>query len=406
MGNMACCESPNNTKPANQNNTQVNKHVDTLSPDNTKLSSKNPGIKTTPNDGLIEEPNLPREGKPTSIGSSAKMSGHNSGGRISPASSVKKNYSKLPKDKIKPFKMANSFLAHNKIIVCMIELENKQIATGSYDNTIKIWDVNNQNCENEIKEDGKVFALLEFEPNLLLSAIDKTPDDVQEISQIRSEDIVINLWDLNSANSDNKIIHSFTGHQLRINCLVKCDDKFFASCSNDGDIIIWDYHLKRQVNVLRGHGDCVLCMIQLNDGKLCTGSADMTIKIWDWERGLCENTLSGNTHWVKCLCQLNNGYIISGSHDNAVIIWDNNYQKVSDLKGHSRSVRSICQIGKTNYIATASFDHTIRIWNIINNECVQTLTEHVSSVINVIYHSEGYLISSSNDKTIKIWKNA
>ena len=404
MGNMACCESPNNTRPANQNNTQVNKHVDTLPPDNTKLSSKNPGIKTTPNDGLIEEPNLSREGKRISIGSSVKMSSHNSGGRISPASSVKKNYSKLPKDKIKPFKMANSFLAHNKIIVCMIELENKQIATGSYDNTIKIWDVNNQNCENEIIEDGKVFALLEFEPNLLLSAIDKTPDDVQEISQIRSEDIVINLWDLNSANSDNKIIHSFTGHQLRINCLVKCDDKFFASCSNDGEIIIWDYHLRKKVHNLLGHADCILCLIRLNNGNLCSGSADKTIKIWNWENASCIATLEGNEHWVKCLCQLSNGYILSGSHDNLIKIWDNYNQFVTDLKGHTESVRSICQIGKTNYIASASFDHTIKIWDLNKNECIQTLTEHTSSVINILYHSDGYLISSSKDKTIKIWK--
>ena len=404
MGNMACCESPNNTRPANQNNTQVNKHVDTLPPDNTKLNSKNPGIKTTPNDGLIEEPNLSREGKRISIGSSVKMSSHNSGGRISPASSVKKNYSKLPKDKIKPFKMANSFLAHNKIIVCMIELENKQIATGSYDNTIKIWDVNNQNCENEIIEDGKVFALLEFEPNLLLSAIDKTPDDVQEISQIRSEDIVINLWDLNSANSDNKIIHSFTGHQLRINCLVKCDDKFFASCSNDGEIIIWDYHLRKKVHNLLGHADCILCLIRLNNGNLCSGSADMTIKIWNWENASCIATLTGNKHWVKCLCQLSNGYILSGSHDNLIKIWDNYNQFVTDLKGHTESVRSICQIGKTNYIASASFDHTIKIWDLNTNECIQTLTEHTSSVINILYHSDGYLISSSKDKTIKIWK--
>jgi len=405
MGNMACCESTNNTKPANpKTNTQTNKHIDTLPPDNTKLNSKNPEIKTTPNDGLIEEPNLPREGKPTSIGSSAKMSSHNSGGRISPASSVKKNYSKLPKDKIKPFKMANSFLAHNKIIVCMIELENKQIATGSYDNTIKIWDVNNQNCENEIIEDGKVFALLEFEPNLLLSAIDKTPDDVQEISQIRSEDIVINLWDLNSANSDNKIIHSFTGHQLRINCLVKCDDKFFASCSNDGEIIIWDYHLRKKVHNLLGHADCILCLIRLNDGNLCSGSADKTIKIWNWENASCIATLEGNEHWVKCLCQLSNGYILSGSHDNLIKIWDNYNQFVTDLKGHTESVRSICQIGKTNYIASASFDHTIKIWDLNTNECIQTLTEHTSSVINILYHSDGYLISSSKDKTIKIWK--
>ena len=78
---------------------------------------------------------------------------------------------------------------------------------------------------------------------------------------------------------------------------------------------------------------------------------------------------------------------------------------IADLQEHNRSVRSICQIGNTNYIATASFDHTIKIWDINKSTSVQTLEGHSSSVINVIYHSDEYLISSSNDKTIKIWSN-
>jgi hypothetical protein len=278
------------------------------------------------------------------------------------------------------------------------------IATGSYDNTIKIWSTNNYQIisESTIREDGKVFSLLEFEDNMLLSAIDKTPDGIQEISQIKKDDIVIRLWDLNSQS--NSSLADFKGHSLRVNSLVKCNDKFFASCSNDNTIIIWDYVFKRQCRILSGHTDCILCMILLNDGRLCSGSADTTIKIWDWENGTCENTLTGNNHWVKCLTQLSNDYIISGSQDNLIKVWYNN-SDIFDLPGHNRSVRSICQIGNTNYIATASFDHTIKIWDISKRIQVQTLEGHSSSVINVIYHSDGYLISSSNDKTIKIWTN-
>ena len=307
-------------------------------------------------------------------------------------------------DSIPPFKMKQTIPAHDKIIVCMIELKNKMIATGSYDNTIKIWSTNHDQIilEKTIKEDGKVFSLLEFEDNMLLSAIDKTPDGIQEISQIKKDDIVIRLWDLNSQS--NSSLADFKGHSLRVNSLVKCNDKFFASCSNDNTIIIWDYVFKRKSNVLNGHTDCILCMILLNDGRLCSGSADTTIKIWDWENGTCENTLTGNNHWVKCLTQLSNDYIISGSQDNLIKVWYNN-SDIFDLPGHNRSVRSICQIGNTNYIATASFDHTIKIWDISKRIQVQTLEGHSSSVINVIYHSDGYLISSSNDKTIKIWTN-
>ena len=141
----------------------------------------------------------------------------------------------------------------------------------------------------------------------------------------------------------------------------------------------------------------------MNDGKLCSRSADLTIKIWNWNNGICETTLTGNTHYIKCICQLDNGYIISDSHDNLIIKWDNNNnQYLYNLNGHERS---ICQIGKMNYIASGSFDRTIKIWDLNSMQCVQTLFEHQSSVINVIFHSDKYLISCSNDKTIKFWKS-
>ena len=347
---------------------------------------------------LIKEPVKPKFNKPISLRSSRLN--NNSNRKISQISIAKnKNLSEMI---LNPFKLVKSIQAHDKMIVCMTELQNKLIATGSYDNTIKIWDIKFQACKRECKEEGKVFFLLEIEPNVILSAVDKTPDNIQEISQIKSEDIVINCWDLKT--SLHKKIFSLTGHQLRVNSLAKCNDNFFASCSNDWNIIIWDFTLRSQVNKLKGHQDCILCMIQLKNGKLCSGSADLTIKIWDWKNGNCETTLVGHNHYVKCLFQLDNGYIISGSRDKLIKIWDNHNQILDELDGHNRAVRSICQIRKTNYIASASFDHTIKIWDLNTNQCVQTLTEHQSNVINVIFHSDGYLISCSNDKTIKIWQ--
>ena len=40
-----------------------------------------------------------------------------------------------------------------------------------------------------------------------------------------------------------------------------------------------------------------------------------------------------------------------------------------------------------------------------NNKCVQTLEGHLSKIICLLLHSTGYLISSSGDNEIKIWKS-
>ena len=56
------------------------------------------------------------------------------------------------------------------------------------------------------------------------------------------------------------------------------------------------------------------------------------------------------------------------------------------------------------YVASCSFDKTIKIWDVNKGDCVQILNGHSDKVICVLFHSDGYLITCSNDKTIKIWE--
>ena len=285
------------------------------------------------------------------------------------------------------YKCIKTIEGHQEKIVSMIELSNGFIATGSYDCKIKIWDLEKSLCINTINESGYIFCLLEMEQNIILSGTSNN---------------TIQLFNINSHENKNKNIYSFKGHDLWINCLVKCNSQYFASGSNDATIKIWDYEKKSLFKTIKGHEECILTLILLKNGNLCSGSADLSIKIWDWRIGECISTLIGHDKWIKCLCQLNNGYIVSGSDDMSIKIWNDN-KCIKELKGHLHSVRTLCKIGLDGF-ASGSFDETIKIWNIHSIEPIQTLKGHKSYVISVIQISNGDLVSCSNDFSIKIWR--
>jgi len=57
----------------------------------------------------------------------------------------------------------------------------------------------------------------------------------------------------------------------------------------------------------------------------------------------------------------------------------------------------------SGYLATCSWDVSIKIWNILQGVCVHTLTGHQVVVTCIIEAKNSLLISGSWDKTIRIW---
>ena len=275
---------------------------------------------------------------------------------------------------------------HKDKVVSITLLQSGCVATGSYDSTIRIWTLDNYNCTKILQDIGSVIYLLEIEPNKILSA---------------TSECNIGLWDIDN-NDCKDAIFNFLGHELWVNSLVKCNDRFFASGSNDKNIFIWDYHERKQIRTIKAHDDCILCLIKLKNGNLCSGSSDLFIKIWNWNNGYCLSKIKAHENWVKCLCEFEDGIIISGSDDKTIKIWKND-QCLNTLNGHTNSVRTLCKIDE-NYFASGSFDNTIKIWDFNRKACIQDLRGHTSNVSCLLKLNNDDLISCSTDYTIKIWK--
>ena len=131
-------------------------------------------------------------------------------------------------------------------------------------------------------------------------------------------------------------------------------------------------------------------------------------------QGKCFNTRTKHTAEVTCVIQLTNGrykdYIASCSYDGTIKIWDPETGAcVKTLNLHARLVLCLIQLADGRYkdhIASGSYDGAIRIWDLTADEkssCVKTLTSHTGCVRCLIQLTNGWLASGSSGNTISLW---
>ena len=105
------------------------------------------------------------------------------------------NFLKSKNEKTKEYKLIEELYDHQDKIVTLIELSNN-LCSGSYDKTIKIWDIKTKQCITTIYETGYVLCLLEFLPNQLLSGTsdNNINEPYNKYNSITKKKIIYKQW--------------------------------------------------------------------------------------------------------------------------------------------------------------------------------------------------------------------
>ena len=98
-----------------------------------------------------------------------------------------------------------------------------------------------------------------------------------EMDSTGSFDDTIKIWDLKNYTCI-KTLKGHTGHVYSLNQLP--DGKLISGAS-DWSLIAWDLEKGEQVFTLEGHEECVNSIDVFPDGKILTSSTDQTVKLWD-----------------------------------------------------------------------------------------------------------------------------
>jgi WD40 repeat protein len=124
----------------------------------------------------------------------------------------------------------------------------------------------------------------------------------------------------------------------------------------------------------------------------------------------CTRTLMGHSKIVSAVAISKDGRIFaSASYDCTIKVWQlRTEQALFTLKGHTDSVRSIAISPDRNFLVSGSSDKTIKIWD-LKTKNVRTIggwfSGHTDEVLTVAISPDGKkIVSGSADKTIKAWQ--
>jgi len=224
-------------------------------------------------------------------------------------------------------------------------VKNDLIATGSYDQMLKIWSL----------------------------AHEKT--DPSEPSTSKQKKLKKNDGSAESADKSRVPMITMSGHKEAITGCVWMKDTndssigTVATTSMDNTIRIWDIEVGETKQTLTGNKAFLAISHSPINHNLITGSCDRHIRLWDprsSEGSLVKGVYTSHQSWVSSIYWSNSNehQFISGSYDNVVKQWDirSPNAPLYDLIGHEDKV--LCVNWSSNqYIISGSADNQLKIFS-------------------------------------------
>jgi F-box/WD-40 domain protein MET30 len=287
------------------------------------------------------------------------------------------------------------FKGHTNGVMCL-QFDDQILVTGSYDATVKIWDIKTGQEIRTLVGHTQGIRCLQFDDSKLITG---------------SLDNSIKVWNWRTGQLI-KTLHVHTNGVIGLHMA----DKLLASGSSDNTIMVHDFKSFSRIR-LQGHTDWVNSVkLDPPSRTLLSASDDMTVKLWDLDTHKCIRTYEGHVGQVQQVLPLphefeidENEFVANANNDNsdtASLASDS-----ASMSFHKRVTSSTetsffqddpDRPNPPSYMLTGSLDGTIRLWHVPSGRCVHRFFGHVEGIWSLAADSLR-LVSGAEDKTIKIW---
>ncbi|XP_066348177.1 WD40 repeat-containing protein HOS15 [Miscanthus floridulus] len=265
--------------------------------------------------------------------------------------------------------------------------EGTLLATGSYDGHARIWSRDGDLKQTLFKHKGPIFSLKWNKKGdfLLSGSVDKTAI----------------VWDTKTWECKQQ----FEFHSAPTLDVDWRNNNSFATCSTDNMIYVCKIGEQRPVKAFSGHQSEVNAIKWDPTGSfLASCSDDWTAKIWSMKQDKCVFDFKEHTkeiytiRWSPTGPGTNNPnqqlLLASASFDSTIKLWEvEQGHLLYSLSGHRQPVYSVAFSPDGEYLASGSLDQCLHIWSVKEGRILKTYRGS-GGIFEVCWNKEGSKIAA------------
>ena len=167
-----------------------------------------------------------------------------------------------------------------------------------------------------------------------------------------------------------------------------------------------DKHAER---LLPGHANNVCALdVNMEGGYVVSGSWDATARIWSMGKWECEAVLEEHPGNVWAVLAYDKETILTACVDGQIRIFTTTGKLFRSIKGPKDILRALCKLPSGHAsgadFASAGNEGIIRLWTLDGRQ-VAELHGHDNFIYSLACTPDGDLVSSGEDRTVRIWRN-